>query len=210
MYIFFISFCLWSYFGFDQYVLQRKAFGARVKEQCQSFSFCSVNACRWIFLGVVLSCLMPCLCQKVLGNEKWKLFQQQLPPLQRQQQPVRSSSKGAGNWRLNFLIGFLIAGVLFSGFLYWYISTVDVSKRKDMLANMCDERARMLQDQFNVSMNHVHALAILVSTFHHGKEPSAIDQVRFSHHLSPFPLSSVSKIYSPLFHITFTFKLTNI
>ncbi|KAJ1410885.1 Signal transduction response regulator, receiver domain [Sesbania bispinosa] len=32
------------------------------------------------------------------------------------------------------------------------------------------------QDQFNVSMNHVHALAILVSTFHHGKHPSAIDQ----------------------------------
>ncbi|KAH7844978.1 hypothetical protein Vadar_033848 [Vaccinium darrowii] len=163
----------------QKYVLQRKAFGARVKEQCQSFSFCSVNACWWIFLGVVLSCLMPCLCQKVLGNEKWKLFQQQLPPLQRQQQPVRSSSKSTGNWRLNFLIGFLIAGVLFSGFLYWYISTVDVSKRKDMLANMCDERARMLQDQFNVSMNHVHALAILVSTFHHGKEPSAIDQKTF-------------------------------
>ncbi|PNY07808.1 histidine kinase 2-like protein [Trifolium pratense] len=45
-----------------------------------------------------------------------------------------------------------------------------------MLATMCDERARMLQDQFNVSMNHVHALAILVSTFHHGKHPSAVDQ----------------------------------
>ncbi|KAK6141238.1 hypothetical protein DH2020_025035 [Rehmannia glutinosa] len=34
-------------------------------------------------------------------------------------------------------------------------------------------------DQFNVSMNHVHALAILVSTFHHGKQPSAIDQKTF-------------------------------
>ncbi|KAL6135138.1 hypothetical protein ACLB2K_067366 [Fragaria x ananassa] len=44
---------------------------------------------------------------------------------------------------------------------------------------MCDERARMLQDQFNVSLNHVHALAILVSTFHHGKHPSAIDQKTF-------------------------------
>ncbi|KAH7842040.1 hypothetical protein Vadar_000739 [Vaccinium darrowii] len=163
----------------DQSCQKRKAFGARVKEQCQSFSFCSVNACWWIFLVVILSCLMPCLCQKLLGNEKWKLFQQQLPPLQRQQQPVRTSSKSTGNWRLNFLIGFVIAGVLFSGFLYWYISTVDVSKRKDMLANMCEERARMLQDQFNVSMNHVHALAIFVSTFHHGKEPSAIDQKTF-------------------------------
>ncbi|KAL4563677.1 hypothetical protein LXL04_027722 [Taraxacum kok-saghyz] len=46
---------------------------------------------------------------------------------------------------------------------------------------MSDERARMLQDQFNVSMNHVHALAILVSTFYHGKDPPAIDQVIFFH-----------------------------
>ncbi|KAG5064835.1 hypothetical protein JHK85_006018 [Glycine max] len=52
-------------------------------------------------------------------------------------------------------------------------------RREETLANMCDERARMLQDQFNVSMNHVHALAILVSTFHHGKHPSAIDQKIF-------------------------------
>ncbi|AQK65808.1 histidine kinase3 [Zea mays] len=54
-----------------------------------------------------------------------------------------------------------------------------VARRIENLANMCDERARMLQDQFNVSMNHVHALAILVSSFHHGKDPSAIDQKTF-------------------------------
>ncbi|URE24600.1 CHASE [Musa troglodytarum] len=53
-------------------------------------------------------------------------------------------------------------------------------RRKETLVNMCDERARMLQDQFNVSMNHVHSLAILVSTFHHGKQPSAIDQKIFA------------------------------
>ncbi|URD76578.1 Histidine kinase [Musa troglodytarum] len=41
---------------------------------------------------------------------------------------------------------------------------------------MCDERAWMLQDQFNLSMNHLHALAILDSTFHHGKQHSVIDQ----------------------------------
>ncbi|CAN8291200.1 unnamed protein product [Cochlearia groenlandica] len=51
-----------------------------------------------------------------------------------------------------------------------------MEKRKDTLASMCDERARMLQDQFNVSMNHVQAMSILISTFHHGKIPSAIDQ----------------------------------
>uniref|UniRef100_A0A8R7QMQ2 histidine kinase n=2 Tax=Triticum urartu TaxID=4572 RepID=A0A8R7QMQ2_TRIUA len=45
---------------------------------------------------------------------------------------------------------------------------------------MCDERARMLQDQFNVSMNHLHALAILVNTFHHSGNPSSINQVTFA------------------------------
>lgn len=55
-----------------------------------------------------------------------------------------------------------------------------MEKRKETLANMCDERARMLQDQFNVSMNHVQAMSILISTFHHGKNPSAIDQETFA------------------------------
>jgi hypothetical protein len=50
-------------------------------------------------------------------------------------------------------------------------------KRKETLASMCDERARIVQDQFNVSMNHIQAMSILISTFHHAKSPSAIDQV---------------------------------
>lgn len=50
-------------------------------------------------------------------------------------------------------------------------------KRKETLASMCDERARIVQDQFNVSMNHIQAMSILISTFHHAKTPSAIDQV---------------------------------
>lgn len=50
-------------------------------------------------------------------------------------------------------------------------------KRKEILASMCDERARIVQDQFNVSMNHIQAMSILISTFHHAKSPSAIDQV---------------------------------
>ncbi|KAF7145683.1 hypothetical protein RHSIM_Rhsim04G0038300 [Rhododendron simsii] len=158
---------------------KRRAFGAMMVEQCQSFSFCLVKACCWVVLGVVLSCLMPCLCKKFLGYEKWKLFQQQRSPQQRQQQQVWSSSKSTGNWRLNVLIGGVVTGLVISGCLFWYIRKGDVSKREETLSNMCDERARMLQDQFNVSMNHVHALAILVSAFHHGKEPSAIDQKTF-------------------------------
>ena len=54
-----------------------------------------------------------------------------------------------------------------------------MEKRKETLASMCDERARMLQDQFNVSMNHIQAMSIMISIFHHGKNPSAIDQVIF-------------------------------
>ncbi|KAG2603034.1 hypothetical protein PVAP13_5KG741600 [Panicum virgatum] len=60
------------------------------------------------------------------------------------------------------------------------MSNQAVDKRRELLASMCDERARMLQDQFNVSMNHLQALAILVSTFHHSKTPSAIDQTTFA------------------------------
>lgn len=60
------------------------------------------------------------------------------------------------------------------------MSSQATEKRRENLASMCDERARMLQDQFNVSMNHVQAMAILISTFHHGKNPSAIDQWTFA------------------------------
>ncbi|CAL1389306.1 unnamed protein product [Linum trigynum] len=45
---------------------------------------------------------------------------------------------------------------------------------------MCDRRARMLQDQFIASVNHVQALAIIVSTFHYFKNPSTIDQDTFA------------------------------
>nr|CAB3475279.1 unnamed protein product [Digitaria exilis] len=70
--------------------------------------------------------------------------------------------------------------VLFSGGIFWFMTSQAVEKRRESLASMCDERARMLQDQFNVSMNHLQALAILVSTFHHSKTPSAIDQRTFA------------------------------
>lgn len=51
-------------------------------------------------------------------------------------------------------------------------------KAEEGIVCMCEERARMLQDQFAVSVNHVHALAILVATFHYEKQPPALDQVR--------------------------------
>ncbi|KAI9080905.1 hypothetical protein K1719_037066 [Acacia pycnantha] len=87
--------------------------------------------------------------------------------------------KGAGSWRKKLLVTFVLLGIVMSVWLFWHLNNDIMRRRKEMLTNMCDERARMLQDQFNVSMNHVHALAILVSTFHHSKHPSAIDQKTF-------------------------------
>ncbi|KAL1187609.1 Histidine kinase 3 [Cardamine amara subsp. amara] len=82
-------------------------------------------------------------------------------------------------WR-NVVIGWIVFWVLVSIWTLWYFSSHAMEKRKETLASMCDERARMLQDQFNVSMNHIQAMSILISTFHHGKFPSAIDQRTFS------------------------------
>jgi histidine kinase 2/3/4 (cytokinin receptor) len=70
------------------------------------------------------------------------------------------------------------AWALMSYLIVDYTSSHAVEKRRESLASMCDERARMLQYQVSVSMNSLQALAILVSTFHHSKNPSsAIDQV---------------------------------
>lgn len=74
----------------------------------------------------------------------------------------------------------MLIGTLFSMWVFWYMNSQALEKRKETLASMCDERARMLQDQFNVSMNHVQAMSILISTFHHAKNPSAIDQGTFA------------------------------
>jgi len=80
-------------------------------------------------------------------------------------------------WWKRLLVGWVLLWIIVSLWVFCYMRSQAVEKRKEALAGMCDERARMLQDQFNVSMNHVQAMAILISTFHHGKYPTAIDQV---------------------------------
>ncbi|XP_023529579.1 histidine kinase 2-like [Cucurbita pepo subsp. pepo] len=150
-----------------------------------------VMACLWI-LAVVISCLKMSSFHLKLRNHKHKpikhpsvekqpMIQLQQVLLQKKQLDLSPSPpKGAGKWRKKLLIIFVLLGVIGSFWLFWYLNNKIILRREETLANMCDERARMLQDQFNVSMNHVHALAILVSTFHHGKHPSAIDQKTFS------------------------------
>ncbi|CAK7336151.1 unnamed protein product [Dovyalis caffra] len=83
-------------------------------------------------------------------------------------------------WWRKLLVAWIVGWIAVSLWIFWYMSSQAFEKRKETLASMCDERARMLQDQFNVSMNHVQAMSILISTFHHGKNPSAIDQRTFA------------------------------
>ncbi|CAA0831595.1 Histidine kinase 3 [Striga hermonthica] len=90
------------------------------------------------------------------------------------------SRREKNNWWRMFLIGWLAMGIIVSLSAFWLMSSQANEKRKETLASMCDERARMLQDQFNVSMNHIQAMSVMISIFHHGKNPSAIDQSTFA------------------------------
>uniref|UniRef100_A0A6V7QUS4 histidine kinase n=1 Tax=Ananas comosus var. bracteatus TaxID=296719 RepID=A0A6V7QUS4_ANACO len=86
------------------------------------------------------------------------------------------SKKVRETWWRKLLLLWVVGWFIGSIWIFWFMNSQAVEKRRETLASMCDERARMLQDQFNVSMNHLQALAILVSTFHHSKDPPAIDQ----------------------------------
>ncbi|CAK9144321.1 unnamed protein product [Ilex paraguariensis] len=90
------------------------------------------------------------------------------------------SKRARKPWWKTLLVTWVVLGIIVSFWVFFYMSSQAMEKRKETLASMCDERARMLQDQFNVSMNHVQAMSILISTFHHGKSPSAIDQMTFA------------------------------
>ncbi|KOM46329.1 hypothetical protein LR48_Vigan07g003300 [Vigna angularis] len=129
----------------------------------------------WVLIGIVMSYF--CLLRR---SQKQKLAQGHPAAQQKRLKHFpRGPSRGAGRWRKKLLVIFVSLGIIGSFWLFWHLNMDIMQRREEMLTNMCDERARMLQDQFNVSMNHVHALAILVSTFHHGKHPSAIDQKIF-------------------------------
>ncbi|CAK9176608.1 unnamed protein product [Ilex paraguariensis] len=83
-------------------------------------------------------------------------------------------------WLPKLIVLWILFVVFVNGIIYTRMDAGNKERWKDVLVSMCDQRARMLQDQFSVSVNHVHALAILVSTFHHYKNPSAIDQETFA------------------------------
>lgn len=165
---------------------QARGKGNHAGDSCGTRSFGLVKGCWWVIFVMIVICKVCGFYMRVQRDQTQKTVkpkpvsqQRELLLQQRQQQQNHSSSKSAGRWRKKLLIVFVVAGVMTSIWLFWHLYAKNVLRREETLANMCDERARMLQDQFNVSMNHVHALAILVSTFHHGKQPSAIDQKTF-------------------------------
>lgn len=80
-------------------------------------------------------------------------------------------------WLPKILLLWILSTVFVSRVIYNRMNADNKERREEVLVSMCDQRARMLQDQFSVSVNHVHALAVSVSTFHYYKNPSAIDQV---------------------------------
>lgn len=135
------------------------------------------NTWWWLILGVLVCHKIFVFRSKAPTERKEKLSLQEPLAQKQQQQRAQTPFRGAGKWRKNILLLGVIAGVSISIWWFWDTNEKIISIRRETLANMCDERARVLQDQFNVSLNHVHALSILVSTFHHGKTPSAIDQV---------------------------------
>ncbi|KAM7270404.1 hypothetical protein ACFE04_029618 [Oxalis oulophora] len=83
-------------------------------------------------------------------------------------------------WLPKLLFIWFMVMAIVSIWIYGYMEVENKVRRREVLGSMCDQRARMLQDQFSVTVNHVHALAILVSTFHYYKTPSAIDQETFA------------------------------
>ncbi|KAF2292395.1 hypothetical protein GH714_021780 [Hevea brasiliensis] len=167
-------------------IIRTREMRDRTEDHCNIFSCGLEKVCWWFLFAMIVSCTLFSLHVQFWRKKKLKLVHLEPVTQQRhqlmqlkQQQLSQSPPKGAGKWRKKLLIIFVMLGILTSIWLFWHLNGKIKLRREETLANMCDERARMLQDQFNVSMNHVHALAILVSTFHHGKDPSAIHQLCF-------------------------------
>ncbi|KAJ4747639.1 Histidine kinase [Rhynchospora pubera] len=88
-------------------------------------------------------------------------------------------------WWLNrtalMVLWVFVSGLIWVG-LHLYSRGDSMRKAEENLVSMCNDRARMLQDQFAVSVNHFQALAILISTFHYEKHPSVLDQDTFAYY----------------------------
>ncbi|XP_073390792.1 probable histidine kinase 6 [Physcomitrium patens] len=98
--------------------------------------------------------------------------------------PTYNDSKAGPRYGHNWHTKVFVFWVVFMGAVslsvYFAMRFDMLERRRENLANMCEGRARMLEDQFKASMNHVRALTALLTTFHLGKQPSAINQETFA------------------------------
>ncbi|OVA20169.1 Signal transduction response regulator [Macleaya cordata] len=150
------------------------------QEDCDSLPMCRLKIFWCVLVGMMVSWKISYFYERLWVSPTRRQVHHQQTQSHLSLQQSLSSTKSGGEWRRKLLFLFILSGLFGSIWMFWYINKNAILGRTERLANMCDERARMLQDQFNVSMNHVHALSILVSTFHHGKQPSAIDQQTFA------------------------------
>ncbi|KAI8022996.1 Histidine kinase 3 [Camellia lanceoleosa] len=145
---------------------------------CWLFSVISMN---WFINGGIMETKTGFLGDGTkIWVKFWELISEITSKIHHRYYQYIGSKKVRKTWWKNLLVTWIVFWTLASLSVFWYMSSQAVEKRKETLASMCDERARMLQDQFNVSMNHVQAMSIVISTFHHGKRPSAIDQMTFA------------------------------
>eukprot|EP01018_Ginkgo_biloba_P031595 Gb_05953 [translate_table: standard] len=136
------------------------------------------------------------------GNENRSLDQEQSSKCDTGSRPVAGRGKGNGigigmglswqsidgvlservgeRWYSLLVLLWVLAGSTMALWSFYSMTAETSRRRQENLANMCDERARMLQEQFVASMNHVRALTVLVSTFHLEMHPSALYQEVFA------------------------------
>ena len=54
-------------------------------------------------------------------------------------------------WHPKFLVFWIMLMVVFSNFVYNKMNVANKERREKVLVSVCDQRTRMLQDQFSVS-----------------------------------------------------------
>ncbi|KAA3463258.1 histidine kinase 3-like isoform X2 [Gossypium australe] len=145
--------------------------------------------CCWIASMMSMNCLINCQFKcteaSLLGDSGTKMWFKCWDKISTYSFKIHhhyyqfiGSKRVSKTWWRKLLLSWVIGWTVVSIWIFCYMNSQATEKRRETLASMCDERARMLQDQFNVSMNHIQAVSILISTFHHGKNPSAIDQLK--------------------------------
>ncbi|KAK4789408.1 hypothetical protein SAY86_020727 [Trapa natans] len=139
----------------------------------------SVISMNWFTNGEIMDSKMSFLRRKV-PHRWWEKLSARISLIHFHYSQFVGSKRISKRWWKKLLYAWVLGSFIISLWIFFCMSSQASEKRKETLMSMCDERARMLQDQFNVSMNHVQVISILISTFHHGKNPSAIDQRTFA------------------------------